>query len=54
MAYSAQDGFIDNFAKVDFVFFPCNVAVVKRGNESYEKPTPDSPNPQNLTILTGT
>jgi len=47
-----EDGYIDNFAFVDFVFFPCQITTVLEGNRTYEGPKPTQENPENLTILT--
>lgn len=54
LAYDIEDGYIDNFAFVDFVFFPCRITTVLKGNETYEKPEPEKEKPENLTILTKT
>jgi hypothetical protein len=52
LAYDVEDGYIDNFAFVDFVFFPCQITTVLEGNRTYEGPKPTQENPENLTILT--
>jgi len=52
LAYDTEDGYVDNFAFVDFVFFPCQITTVLEGNRSYEAPKPSQENPENLTILT--